>query len=459
MSFSTRSHMTTRSHALALCMIAFAGMAQAQDTPKEPIPAPVPIAEAASVVPVDNVAPVAEVPTQKAKEGFWGRLIGKEKKEVPQAEESSPTDSGVSAHTPLKTDSPDTPDSKVTDREKLQALVNAHVAETLKNELKFKAQSPWRLGAGYAPILGMKADFKGMGSVPTPPNIAGQNREYLDGYVRVDSSGNAGGDTTFWNYGSTAQEVGGNIAFQSLASGASGSGGNSITDSSVSAAAGFELYGFYDMGQATVFGLKDKGATWGFRTGIQYAHIDLNNNGSSSGTASTFTDSFSLGGLAAPGPGFNSSFAGPNQLLGDTAVRTLGGSANVQISGNRSLSVHLAISQWGSYLEIPLCKKVDLTLEGGFLIALASGSYDYQNRVSIGNSAGQTVRGSNSRTRILPGFYAGLGLSYEITDRLSLLTNIRYQYLNNYEVTANGSTANLDFRSAYVLGISALLKF
>ncbi len=455
--------MTTRSQALAFLMIACA--ASAQDIPKD-IPAATPAVPAAAA----EAAPAAEaVPAAKAKKGFFGRLFGKEPHpEESKADPSEPSDLTTKTDPSLKTDvsdktvpvaPSDTPVPALTDREKLQALVNAHVAETLQKELEFKPQSPWRLGAGYAPILGMKADFKGMGSVPTTPNIAGQNREYLDGYVRVDSSGNAGGDTTFWNYGSTAQEVGGNIAFQSLASGASGSGGNSITDSSVSAAAGFELYGFYDMGQATVFGLKDKGATWGFRTGIQYAHIDLNNNGSSSGTASTFTDSFSLGGLAAPGPGFNSSFAGPNQLLGDTAVRTLGGSANVQISGNRSLSVHLAISQWGSYLEIPLCKKVDLTLEGGFLIALASGSYDYQNRVSIGNSAGQTVRGSNSRTRILPGFYAGLGLSYEITDRLSLLTNIRYQYLNNYEVTANGSSANLDFSSAYVLGISALWKF
>ena len=392
----------TRSHILTILLIAFAGLTQAQEAPKE-----------------------APKPTE-----------------------------------PAPTADSDAADSKATAREKLQALVNAHIAESLKNDIEFKVSSPWRLGAGYAPILGMKTDFVGIGAVPSVSNAPGQNRQYLDGYVRVDSSGNAGGDTTFWNYGSTSQEVGGNIAFQSLASSASGSQGGSISDSNVAAAASFEIYGFYDMGTATILGLKDKNATWGLRTGIQYAHVDLNNNGSSSGRASTFTDSFGLGGNPAPGPGFNSSFAGPNQLISDVALnRTFGGSTNVQVSGNRSLSVHLAISQWGSYLEIPLCKKVDLALEGGFLLAIASGNYDYQNRVSIGNSAGQTVRGSNSRTRFLPGFYAGLGLSYELTPRLNLLTNIRYQYLNNYQVTANGSMAKLDFSGAYVLGISALLKF
>lgn len=448
--------MTTLFRALALLVLT-ATLATAQEVPQETPPA---------IVPVETTPEV----TPKPKAGFFKKLFGKDKKQVKEVSDvkdevkevkdevkETPTDK---SDVPVKSDTTVPAATPVPTPDKIKDLVDAPVAEGLKDEIEPKAPSHWRLGAGYAPILGMKADFTGTGNVPTTPNVAGQNREYLDGYVRVDSSGNAGGDTTFWGYGNTAQEVGGNIAFQSLASGASGNGGSSITDSSVSAAAGFELYGFYDMGAATIFGLKDKGATWGLRTGIQYANVDLNNGSAGSGTVSTFTDTFSLGGNPAPGAGFAGTFAGPNQLLGDVALtRTLGGSANVQISGNRSLNVHLAISQWGSYLEIPVSKKIDLTLEGGFLLALASGSYDYINRVSIGSRAGQTVRGSNSRTRILPGFYAGLGLSYAITDRLSILTNIRYQFLRSYEITANGSTANLDFSSAYVLGISALWKF
>lgn len=457
--------MTTLSRAFTL-LILTAPLASAQQVPQETPPA---------IVPVEATPEV----TPEPKPGFFKKLFGKDKKEVKEVDQAkevkeeassielkSPVGSATLSPTPesapvvptVPSTSEPKPDSAGAD--KIQSLVNAPVAEGLKDDIEPKAPSHWRLGAGYAPILGMKADFAGTGNVPTIPNIAGQNREYLDGYVRVDSSGNAGGDTTFWNYGSTAQEVGGNIAFQSLAAGASGSGGSSITDSSVSAAAGFEFYGFYDMGFATILGLKDKGATWGLRTGIQYANVDLNNGSAGSGTVSTFTDTFDLGGNPAPGPGFPSSFTGPNQLLSDVALtRTFGGSTNVQISGNRSLNVHLAISQWGSYLEIPVSKKIDLKLEGGFLLALASGSYDYTNRVGVGSSVGQTVRGSNSRTRILPGFYAGLGLSYEITEHLSILTNIRYQFLRSYEITANGSTANLDFSGAYVLGISALWKF
>ncbi len=342
---------------------------------------------------------------------------------------------------------------------KIQAMLDAPVAETVKDHLQTEAPSKWRLGVGYAPILGMKAEFSVTDGVPTTPNIAGQNREYLDGYVRVDSSGNAGGETTFWGYGSASQEVGGNIDFKAIASGG-GQQLDSVTDNSVAAGAGFELYGFYDLGAVSLFDLKDKGATWGLRFGAQYAHVDLHNQSSTRGTVSTFTDSFSLGGNAAPGAGFAGTFFGPNQLLPDTAItRTFGGTANVQIEGSRHLEVHLAMSQWGTYLQIPVRESFQLMIEGGFLLAVASGSYEYNHQAKLNRSGGQTMRGSARRTSLLPGFYTGLGLSYEITKRLSIMANARYQFLRSYELPGADSTATLDSSGAFVLGLSTVWKF
>ena len=377
-----------RSHALSFLLIVYSSALQAQEISKGII-APTP-----SVPSSAEAAPAVEI-----KKGAFRKWFGKDNHKASEVSEAQPESAPAEKSGATNKLIPAEPKA-----DKIQALVNTPVDEGLKDDIEPKKPSHWRLGAGYAPILGMKADFEGTGNVPTTPNVAGQNREYLDGYVRVDSSGNFGGDTTFWGYGSSAQEVGGNIAFQSLAAGSSGSGGSNISDSSVSAAAGFELYGFYDMGSATIFGLKDKGATWGLRAGIQYANVDLNNGSSGSGTVRTYTDTFSLGGNPAPGACFAGTFAGPNQLLGDVALtRTFGGSANVQISGNRSLNVHLAISQWGSYLEIPVSKKLDLTLEGGFLLAVASGSYDYTNRVRVGSS------GSGFDLQFGPAAVHGLG--------------------------------------------------
>ena len=342
---------------------------------------------------------------------------------------------------------------------KVQTLLDAPVAGTVKGHLQTEAPPKWRFGAGYAPILGIKAEFTVTDGVPTTPNIAGQNREYLDGFVRLDSSGNAAGETTFWGYGSASQEVGGNIDFKAIASGGGHQLG-SVTDNSVAAGAGFELYGFYDLGAVSFFDLKNKGATWGLRFGAQYAHVDLNNQSSTRGTVSTFTDSFSLGGSAAPGAGFAGTFFGPNQLLPDTAItRTFGGTANVTFEGSRNLEVHLAMSQWGSYLQIPVRESVQLMIEGGILLAVASGSYEYNHQAKLNSSGDQTMRGSARRTSVLPGFYTGLGLSYEITKRIRIMANARYQFLSSYELPGSDSTATLDSSGAFVLGLSTVWKF
>jgi hypothetical protein len=347
----------------------------------------------------------------------------------------------------------------LTSSTKVQALLDAPVAEAMRDHLQTEEPSKWSLGAGYAPILGMKAEFSVTDGVPTTPNITGQNREYLDGYVRVDSSGNAGGETTFWGYGSASQEVGGNIDFKGIASGGEHQLG-SVTDNSVAAGAGFELYGFYDLGAVSFFDLKDKGVTWGLRFGAQYAHVDLHNQSSTRGTVSTFTDSFSLGGSAAPGAGFAGTFFGPNQLLPDTGItRTFGGTPNVTLEGSRHLELHLAISQWGSYLQIPVGKSFQLMIEGGILLAVASGNYDYNHQAKLNSSGGQTMRGSARRTRVLPGFYTGLGVNYEINKRLSIMANARYQFLRSYELPGSDSTATLDSSGAFVLGMSTLWKF
>ncbi len=51
---------------------------------------------------------------------------------------------------------------------------------------------------------------------PGPPSGGGINRCYADGFVYVDSSGNAGGYTWFWSYRSFSQIQDGFLVFHSL---------------------------------------------------------------------------------------------------------------------------------------------------------------------------------------------------------------------------------------------------
>jgi hypothetical protein len=53
----------------------------------------------------------------------------------------------------------------------------------------------------------------------------------------------------------------------------------------------------------------------------------------------------------------------------------------------------------------------------------------------------------------------GLGLRCPITQRLSLQASARYQYMRQFDITTNGSTASLNFDSAFVLSLAAVWKF
>src|SRR5215471_15014422 len=58
-------------------------------------------------------------------------------------------------------------------------------------------------GASFRMGFNIKTDFKtSFGSGQTTPGVGvhGVDRTYDDGYNKVDSTGNAGGYTTFWGY-------------------------------------------------------------------------------------------------------------------------------------------------------------------------------------------------------------------------------------------------------------------
>jgi hypothetical protein len=197
--------------------------------------------------------------------------------------------------------------------------------------------------------------------------------------------------------------------------------------------------------------------------------VDVANTDSLSASLVSITDSFALpvGGLAVlPAAPFAGSFLGPtNPNINDgsnfnpgTATRTLGVST-ATISGTRDHEVQMFIARIGSYIDIPITEKLDLMVEGGFLVGVASGSYDWQTTVNVPGVGTQTTSGHSSHNRILPGFYAGLGLTYNITPKFGIMTSARYQYMRQFDLIANGSDASLNFESAFVLSLAAVWKF
>ncbi|MES2441058.1 MAG: hypothetical protein V4584_18490 [Verrucomicrobiota bacterium] len=322
-------------------------------------------------------------------------------------------------------------------------------------------KSPWRFGAGYAPLVGLKTDFDGLGGFSSPfeqkPVGGTVDREYDDGFVRVDSSDNFGGETWNWGYENAGQynpANGGSVDYSltnSLANGRTGQDSN--------AAAGVELFTYYDMGAVAIPGLKEHGATWGFRGGLHYARINVDSGNTLSTDLSKLTDRFTLDGVIAPLAPYTGSFGGPGPLINDSPDRTITTGGQALVVGSRDLDVHLTTLNFGSYLEVPVAPRFAMMFEAGVSAAVASGSYDFKSATTATGLGTQTGSGSDSGTSILPGLYLGLGGTYQINRSWSIQAAGRYQYMDEFELGDNGSNAVLSFDSAFVLSLGALYSF
>lgn len=325
----------------------------------------------------------------------------------------------------------------------------------------------WTFGAGYAPIVGLRTEFSGFGNFqnpfPVPAPAPGTNYFYTDGFVQVDFSGNFLGRTSFWAYNNASQydptAFGGQGAINYFTLSGNVSSAGSVAEDNVAAAAGFEMHGYLELGDvAFIPAAAGRSATWGLRTGIQYARVNNTNNAAQVGSVGTITDSFNLNGVSPPAAPYPGTFLGPGPLLSDTPVRTTG-TAVVAISGYRQLDVQLAVTTFGSYLSLPVAQKLDVMLEGGGVLALANGSYEYESTVTMPGAGTQVSRGGKHSTRLLPGVYTGVGLAWHLTDQFSLQGSVRYQFMKQFSLVANGSNASLSFDSAFVLSLCATYKF
>lgn len=320
--------------------------------------------------------------------------------------------------------------------------------------------SRWRVGTSYAPILGLEAKFNGLGTFQSPftpqPLGGGIDYEYDDGFVRVDSSGNAGGQTWNWGYENDSQ----------YDPSGTGSINMSITNSQSNGrvdehdnANGFEAFAYYDMGKVAFGPLRDANATWGFRGGLQYARVEMDNRADLSTTLITTIDSFDLGGQIPPSAPYSGSFFGPGVLLSDSPTRSVVVGGSGLITGSRDLDADVFVTQFGSYLEIPLCRKFSVTAEAGVCLGIASGSYDFESSTTVTDLGTQTSSGHDSATRFLPGVYAGFSGIYQLTEDWGIQASGRYQYLKPFELGANGSDATLSFDSAFVVSLGVLYSF
>jgi len=291
------------------------------------------------------------------------------------------------------------------------------------------------------PRFGMnfKADFQNNASdfngVKPGTTLPGTDHTYNDGYVLVDSSGDASGRTWNWGYQNASQVAGDSMQFHAIQS----SGSSSTTDN--------PQYGGELVYQRVIGNLPCISAgRWGLEFGFGLTDINLQDN--RSGTVPVIIDTYALNGVLPPSAGYNGSFAGPGALLDDTPTRTLGSTA---LTSNQKLSGQLFSIRLGPFAEWNFTPELSLAASVGLTLAPASIDYDFSETGSLPGGSTYADSGHSSKTRLLYGPFVGAMLRYDFSKNWGIYVGAQFQSLNDMELSSGTHNARLD-QSATVYG-------
>lgn len=299
-------------------------------------------------------------------------------------------------------------------------------------------ENPNRLSLGARFGMNFKADFRNSASVNPGPAASGADHIYSDGYVLLDSSGNAGGLTWNWGYQNASQVVGNTMQFNAIQSSSpSGlTGDNRVTGDPQS---GVELIYQRVLGR---FGAESKGR-WGLEAAFGYTELDLSDSRSATGPVTVTTDSFPLNGVLPPSAGYNGSFQGPGALLGDTPTRTIA-SGTGTLTTHQKLSGQLYGIRLGPFAEWNLTSKLSLAASVGLTLAPASVEYDFSETSTVAGGGTSVASGHSSKTKLLYGAYASAMLRYDFSKHWGIFAGAQFQSLNSLEQSIGNHTARLD---------------
>jgi hypothetical protein len=297
------------------------------------------------------------------------------------------------------------------------------------------ARAEFGVSAGAS--FNYKADFQSAAAAQpraTDPGaaVAGTDHFYDDGYNRVDSSDNAGGETSYWGYQNASQDNGGSITMNSAQT-TINQGSSSETQEDAQPA--LEVYWQQDI-------TSNKQWNVGFRTALRWQRIELDNRAVYGTTIETISDTYSYTGIP-PGAPFDGSFGGPNFLLSDSPVRSITSAAGPTVTATRNLDADLFGFDLGPTLALNLTKKLRAVLSTGGTVAWMRSDFSYRD--------GALASGSDTKEEFLFGAYAGADLQYRIGEHWGIFGGAAYNWLQNFDQQVDGRSAELQFGDSCTL--------
>jgi hypothetical protein len=337
-----------------------------------------------------------------------------------------------------------------------------------------------RFGISYRAGFNVTVQFKNVGNLsarssgrgPGPATGGVVNRDYDDGYNRVDVSDNEGGDTWNWGYRNASQADGDSVTFHSTSASPIAS---KTYDSDPEH--GFELTYNREIGAVG----KTK-ATWGFEGGIGWTDVEIRDHRRLLGGTVQITDVFSHTGvdttrnIIPPGQStpppyteegnqFNpGTEEGPGALISSIPNRTVTRDPDgASLIGLRQFDANLYSFRIGPYVDYPLDERWTISLSAGFAAGVIDGEFRFNHRnqaIPAGVPGLRPQRGSGSETDVMFGGYATAMIHYAIDEQWGVFIGGQYLGLfDRYEAEAAGQIIQLDLKRTAFMTAGVTFSF
>ena len=295
-----------------------------------------------------------------------------------------------------------------------------------------------------------------------PPGVSGVDRNYDDGYNRVDDIG-GGGYTHYWGYDDASQyDAANHTLTMHSASGTAGS-----EQGSEALQFGVELTYNRELGRRGKY-------RWGVETAINYMNVSIHDDQAAPVRGTLLTDTYQLppsvnGGYVIPPPApYHGTYEAPpsgSPTIYDTPSNRATSALNATSSGHRDFDADVIGWRLGPYLEFPVATNFSVSLSGGFSLVGVVCDYRFRETVTY-NNPGSTLdglqvpfRGSGSHAGLLAGGYVGGGISVVLEKGWSAFGGAQFQYAGSYTHREGVGSAKLDLGKSIFVSLGATYSF
>jgi hypothetical protein len=313
------------------------------------------------------------------------------------------------------------------------------------------------VGVGALEIfhVGVSATVSGPADPSTAPRTS---RDYIDGFNRVDSSGNLGEGapglpSRTSNFGFTSnQQV--DLQRGTLALHTSSPGDSQYFErSSIHGRAAAEIY--YRI-------IRDRrdDPIFGFEARAGYVDVDYSSSDTLNSSVRLLTDTYALGGVVPqPAPYTGSFTVTPGtQRIGDTPTRSTSTVA-ATIQGHREFSAKGWLLRLGLLWQPIHTPNFELQLHGGPAALNVKGEFRLDERWISSGSPTLTQTAAGERSKWLAGFYAGATARLHVNERWDLFAGADLLHASSLAVNVSTATAKFDFSRSILASAGVAFRF